>query len=512
MKLTLPRLVVALTFLALLAMATRVSADTDTWWHLRTGQWIVEHQAVPMTDPFSFTFAGQPWRYPSAGWISEVALFWLFTRFSYAGLNLFTAGCVLLAFAFVYRACQGPALLKAFVIILAAAVSAIFWSARPQMVSLVLASVFAYVLYRYRWHNVNRLWLLPPLMVIWANSHGGFAIGFILIALTLAGQLLTLIWQRVEQRFFGDTGMIGPTSNLSLAGGDVGPAGIFWLIVIGAVCAVAVAVNPSGPVMLLYPFQTVSIGVLRDYIQEWQSPNFHELRSQAFLWLLFGTLAAMMLSHRRANLTDLVLVCGTGYLGFLAGRNVPLLALVAPPILTRHLAALIEDWQSRWQALDIPSPSVSTGRATLINWLILGILTVVTLVKMLTALPPTLNEQALARTLPFGAADFVRREKPTGPLFNSYNFGGYLSWALYPDYPIFVDGRTDLYDEAFLADYLQVALVQRDYQSILDRYGVNLVIVESQSALAARLSTDAGWQMLYHDAVADVYQRTGAGP
>lgn len=512
MKLTLPRLVTTLTFLALLAMATRVSADTDTWWHLRTGQWIVEHQAVPMTDPFSFTFAGQPWRYPSAGWLSEVALFWLFTRFSYAGLNLFTAGCVLLAFVFVYRACQGPALLKAFVIILAAAVSAVFWSARPQIVSLVLASVFAYVLYRYRWNNVNRLWLLPPLMVLWANSHGGFAIGFVLIVLTLMGQLLTLIWQRVEQRFFGDTGMIGPTSNLGLAGGDVGPAGIFWLILTGVVCAVAVALNPSGPVMLLYPFQTVSIGVLRDYIQEWQSPNFHELRSQAFLWLLFGTLAAMMLSHRRANLTDLVLVCGTGYLGFLAGRNVPLLALVAPPILTRHLAALIEDWQSRWQALEVPPPSQPTHRALLMNWAILGVLTVVTLVKILMALPIVINEQELARTLPVGAADFVRREKPVGPLFNSYNFGGYLSWVLYPDYPIFVDGRTDLYDAAFLDDYLQVALARRGYQTILDRYGINLIIVEANSVLADRLSASGDWQTVYHDATADVYQRTSVTP
>lgn len=512
MNLTLPRLVTALTFLALLAMATRVSADTDTWWHLRAGQWIVEHRAVPTTDPFSFTAAGQPWRYPSAGWMSEVALFWLFTRFGYAGLNLFTAACVLLAFIFVYRACQGPALLKAFVIILAAAVSAIFWSARPQMVSLVLASLFAYVLYRYRWHNVNRLWLLPVLMLVWANSHGGFAIGFILIALTLAGQALTLAWYRVEQRFFGDTGMIGSTSNLGQSGGDVGPAGIFWLILISLACAAAVALNPSGPVMLLYPFQTVSIGVLRDFIQEWQSPNFHELRSQAFLWLLFATLGAMMLSHRRANLTDLVLVCGTAYLGFLAGRNVPLLALVAPPILTRHLAALIEDWQSRWQALEILSLTAPDKRAPLINWLMLGVLALATAAKMFLAFPPALNEQELARTLPLGAANFVLREKPAGPMFNAYNFGGYLSWALYPDYLIFVDGRTDLYPEAFLKDYVQVAFAQRDYQTLLDRYSINLVIIEANSALAARLSADANWQTLYQDETADVYQRRSANP
>ncbi len=508
MNLTLPRLVTTLTFLALLAMATRVSTDTDTWWHLRAGQWIVEHQTVPKTDPFSFTFADQPWRYPSTGWVSEVVLFELFTRFGYAGLNLFTALCVLLAFVFVYRACQGPALLKAFVVMLAAAVSSIFWSARPQIISFALASVFAYVLYRYRWHNLNRLWLLPLLMALWVNSHGGFAIGFILIALTLAGQLLTLLWHRIEQGFFGETGMMSPPGNQGVAGGDVGPVGIFWLIIIGFACAAAVTLNPSGPVILLYPFQTVSIGILRDYIQEWQSPNFHELRSQAFLWLLFGTLAAMMLSHRRANLTDLVLVCGTGYLGFLAGRNVPLLALVAPPILTRHLAALIEDWQSRWQALEMTAPSIQSSRAMLVNGLILLALLLATLAKVLTALPVALNEKELARTLPLAAAAFVLREKPAGPMFNSYNFGGYLSWALYPDYPIFVDGRTDLYSEAFYRDYLTIANARLGYEAVLQKYNIRLVMVETGSAIGDALHRDPHWEQAYADVTASVYQLT----
>jgi hypothetical protein len=215
----------------------------------------------------------------------------------------------------------------------------------------------------------------------------------------------------------------------------------------------------------------------------------------------------MMLSHRRANLTDLVFVCGVGYLGFLAGRNVPLLALVAPPILTRHLAALVEDWQSRWQALEVPSPALSAGRAGLANWVSLLVVTLAVGVKVWLALPPALNEKELVRTLPFGAAEYVLREKPAGPLFNSYNFGGYLSWALYPDYPVFVDGRTDLYSDAFYRDYLTIANARPGYEAALDKYAARLAIVETGSVIADTLARDARWRLAYHDETASVFEK-----
>ena len=114
-------------------------------------------------------------------------MYGLFTQFGFAELNLFTAFFVTLAFVFVYLACEGHPLLRAFTLVLAAAASGVYWSARPQIISFALAGVFAYVLWLFRWRGLNRLWVLPPLMAVWANVHGGFAIGFILIALTMGG-------------------------------------------------------------------------------------------------------------------------------------------------------------------------------------------------------------------------------------------------------------------------------------------------------------------------------------
>lgn len=483
--LTLPRLVVALTFIAIFAMAARVSVDTDTWWHLRTGQWIVEHRAIPQVDVFSTTRAGADWRIP--GWLAQAPLYLVFAAFGYGGLNLLTAALITLTFALVYPMCAGHPLLRAFALVLAAAVSGLYWSARPQLVSLVLAAAFALILYQYRWQQRNRLWLLPILMVVWANAHGGFAIGFILLAVTVAGEGAHWLWERWRQR----------RSQRARP--------LLWLLGITALCALAVMLNPAGPALVLYPFKTVGIGALRDFIQEWQSPDFHALEAQPFLWLLFLTLSVVALSGRRPDFTDLCLVLTTAYLGFLAGRNLPLLAVAAPPLLTRHAAFLLDDWRA---ARGEAAPAAPFAGNTVLNWALLIGLGLAALLKVITVLPASINEPALARFTPMAAVDFIRGERPAGPLFNSYNFGGYLVWALYPDYPVYVDGRTDLYDDAFLREYLQVALGRPGYQAVLDRAGIRLVLVEADSLLGDRLAADPAWRLAYHDAVAAVYERT----
>lgn len=512
--LTLPRLIVALTFVAIFAMSARISVDTDTWWHLRTGQWIVAHGAVPQADVFSHTRAGEPWRIP--GWIVQVPLYWLFANLGYAGLNLFTAFFVTLTFALVYPACSGHPLLRAFMLVLAATASGIYWSARPQIVSLALAAAFALVLYRWRARGLptELLWL-PLLMALWANAHGGFAIGFILIALTGAGEALKFGWSWLEAWRSGkrSAALVRRSSSL------------LWLALITLVCAVAVTLNPAGPEMLLYPFKTVSIGALREFIQEWQSPNFHHIEQQPFLWLLLATLGVAALSGRRVDVTDLVLVGATAYMGFLAGRNMPLLAIVAPPLLTRHAAYLLEDARQRLVAThphaaasgarppDEAHPSivevdtVSTRGNIALNWLLLTVLTGVALLKITTVLPARLNEAELRQQVPMEAAAYIRRERPPGPMFNSYNYGAYLMWALYPDYPVYTDGRTDLYDDAFLREYLQVSLGREVWREVFARYDIRLVVVERDSFLAAVLRREPGWAATYEDDLAVVLVR-----
>jgi hypothetical protein len=103
------------------------------------------------------------------------------------------------------------------------------------------------------------------------------------------------------------------------------------------------------------------------------------------------------------------------------------------------------------------------------------------------------------------AVDYLNTNHPDGKIFNSYNWGGYLMFAA-PEYPVFIDGRTDLYGE-FLQVYLDAALASGDWRSTLNQYGINLVFVEVTSPLDEALRAEPGWTLAYEDDLAVIYTR-----
>ena len=482
--LTFDRLVVALTVLGLLAMAARVAVDSDTWWHLRAGAWMLAERRILTYDAFSHTFAGQPWEYPA--WLSQVALFFIFDQLSFAGLNLLTALCVTAAFCLVFAATPGRLGVRVAAVLLGAIASSVFWSARPQILSLVLSAAFLLVLQRFRQGGRNRLWLLPPLMALWANLHPGFATGFIFIGLTLVGEAVRTVLGRQRWR------------------------AVVWLAAIGGACLGALMFTPYGPDLIVFPFKTVSIGLLREHIQEWQSPNFHWLVAQPFIWLWLAVMAALGLARVRVHITDLLLLSATAYLALLAGRNIALFALVAPPVLARHADALFTELHARFgpNFARLSRPAQRPFRlAHLLNWLILVLVGVAAALKVVYVASPDLNAGLATRGMPVEAAGFLAEQRPAGLIYNPYEWGGYLSWRLYPDYPIFVDGRTDLYSDDFFRDYLQLAGGAEGWLALLERYGVELVLTQPDSPLAARVAGDRGWTEIYADPVAVIFSQ-----
>jgi hypothetical protein len=485
------RLVTWITFLAIFAMSARVSVDSDTWWHLRAGQWIIEQRQVLQADLFSYTRFGQPWQYP--GWLVEAPIAWIYQTFGPGGLNLWTALMVTLAFTFVWRTLSGGVFLRAFVLVLAAAVSGVYWAARPYLVTFLLAAVFLWLLERHRWQRTPRslsgLWALPVLMVIWANSHGGFAVGFILWGIYWFAEGVSWL---LPVLFHRDPAGGGRQSRF------------VRLSVIGILMIASVAINPSGVVMLAYPFKTVSIGALQDYIQEWQSPDFHSRQVQPFIWLLLLTFGAVGASRRRLALTDFLLFAGFAYMALLAWRNVALFALVAPPVLTRHAAPLLAVLSRRF-GLSRASPAPPTRRQKWLNGIVFLVLILAVAIKAGIDFPPPANQEAFRKTMPVDAVAFIKEKSPPGRLFNSYNWGGYLLWEL-PEYPVFIDGRTDLYNDQVITEWLQVVRAGPGWQQLLDRWGVRLILIEPGMPVVGHLESE-GWQLLYQDQQAVVYSR-----
>lgn len=480
---TFRKLMTYVTFLAVLTMAVRISVDTDTWWHLRAGEAILE-QGILRTDLFSLTRQGQSWVYP--GWISQLLLIGVFRLAGVAGLNLLTGLLVLLAFAVLWHRMDAPVLFRSFVIVLATAASGVYWSARPQILSFALAGVFLTLLEGAQQGERRPLVVLPVLMALWANLHGGFVIGFLLLLAYLGGTIAEILvdgWLQGSLR-----------EMLRQRRDDLRWFGLTFLG-----CVVAVALNPHGPQMLLYPFQTVSIGVLQDYIQEWQSPNFHNLEILPFLIMILSLLTAFAWTKRQIRAAEYFLVLGFLPLALMAGRNVALFALAGVLPLARHGYGALEPILSR-----LPSSQALPERLTrTVNLALVLIFTGAGLLKISIPLQTAQIDAAFEQTLPVDAVTYLDEHPSFGHLFNSYNWGGYVLWMLYPDYLSFVDGRTDLFDDEILGDYLTAWRADEGWEAVFEAWDIQVALLEANAPLSAALD-DAGWETAFQDDMAVV--------
>jgi hypothetical protein len=490
-SLTLERLFKIVLFVGIFALATQASAVADTWWHLASGRYIWQTRSVPLHDPFSFTVAGRPWT--DVYWLAQLAMYLLYCLAGFGGLNVAVAACATAALALLFRQGAVSPYLKGFVVLLAALTAAPTWVARPHVLSFVLTAAFGYILYVYKYEGRNHLWAIPLLFVLWVNVHGGFIVGFILLA-----------------------GVIGGEALGRLLGGE-DEQGLSWPQIVALVKITLLSVpllllNPQTYRTPLLPFQTVGMGAVRDLVQEWASPNFHRVELQPFAWMALLLLAAVGISARRASYTDLLLTSVFFYMGLLAWRNVALFALVAAPVLMRHGAMALDVLRQVLRERTGLGPLLAraaTGgkRLAVVNWLVLLPVLVAAGVKVSLPLGPRLNRELEERAMPARAVRFVRENNPPGPLFNNYDWGGYIIWKLWPDYPVFIDGRTDLYDGPFIREYIDAVGGGEEWESLLDRYGVNLVFIEAGSPLATFLAEEPGWRQIYLDEQAALFSR-----
>lgn len=479
-QLTIQRVLLVTLFTLIFVIATRVPVDTDTWWHLRSGETTLESGMI-RSDPFSHTMQGERWINHS--WAAQIVMVGAYELAGDVGLALYTAILATIGLAFIYPILTGNAYLRAFVLILAAITASVFWSARPQMISFAFSGLTLYLLYRHKHgdrlrERVPPAWLLPPLMLVWGNMHAGFSIGFIFLGGVLAGEIIALVLGQVKDR---------ASSRQTIR----------TFILVGLLSVAALVVNPYGLDMLRVPFETVSIGALRQYIQEWQSPDFQQTQTWPFIFMLIALIGSYGVIRQRIQATDFVLAAGTLFMALLYGRNIAVFAVAAAPALSLGLDALLRE-----NRLDFtPRKSVSPQQGRL-NAALISLILFAAIANAASVLNADTVAKFQRRTLPVEAADFIAETQPPGPMFNSYNWGGYLLWAL-PDYPVYVDGRTDLYRSDFLLRWLDTALGLGQWQNVLEEDGINLVIIEQRSGLDWRLRDAPDWTRVYPPAASD---------
>lgn len=463
----------AILILGIFAFSVPTIPSADMWWHLSTGRYVVQNHAVPHTEPFSATISGKPWT--AHEWFSGVVFYLAYALLGSAGPLLLTACVLTLAFWFSYQRSAGRLPTRVFALALGVAATTPIFSVRPQIFTYALASIFLLVLTRYfETGSYKLLFWLPALTALWVNFHGGYVLGLTIILLYAVGAVAD--WLIANQD-------LATTKRRVVA-----------LLSACAACLPVVPLNPNGLELYVYPVVTLRAWSAQTDIFEWRSPDFHLAIFRPFALLLLLTIAVLALSPKRPKPSQVLLFVFFSFSALYGMRNLPFFVLVAFPLLGEY--SFLPGWK-------LPALNHNLRR----------VLQAATLLIVAFASAKIVSNHVGAELdheqsrFPAHAASFLDMQKLPAPIFNSYDFGGYLIWRLYPRYRVYIDGRTDLYGRPFFDQFLQVYEVTADPRPVLDGGGIRTVLVEPQSNLARFLRTQSAWKLVYEDATAVIFSR-----
>jgi len=438
---------------ALAAFAPGLLNDSDTYWHIAAGQWMLAHHALLRVDVFSYTAANVPWH--TQEWLAEIlmALAW---RGGWIGIHLLFACAAALTAGVVghfvrRRVDVVPALL---VVVLGLSCTTASLLARPHLLALPLLAIWTAGLAEARSKQEAPRWWLIAVMPLWANLHGSFAFG---LALAAAFGVEAVIESR-----------------------DRGKALVEWVIFLAAATA-SCLLTPFGIDGLLFPLHLSALHAL-GHIGEWQASDFSSL--SAFEIALLAGLGAFALGRIKVAPVRLVILLGIVWLALSHGRHQMLLGVTAPILLA---ASLGQAWPARPQV----------GSSLLVPLAALGFVMVIAARLMV---PVVRGDD---RVSPVTALAHVPRFVRETPVMNDYGFGGFLIWnGIRP----FIDSRADLYGDLFLDNYADITQPDRDaLASNLAFYHVRWTIFAPSQPVVKLLDATPGWHRFYADKVAVIH-------
>lgn len=457
------------------AQAQKRLADPDLPWHLALGRVIAETREIPALDPLSFTH--RPIRYIE--FVSDLLLYGVMRMGGPLGLQLFGAlVAVSIALLLLQRA-RGSGPLALASVALAFGAMGGWLLVRPATLSFALIALYAWVLDAHRRAPLTSRWALValiPLTALWANVHGFVLLGLGLLGLHAAHAVVCRLAR-------GKLGASFPVQE-----GDGAPLALAAFL--GSLAASGL--NVAGHSLLTAPLRA-STDFSR--IGEWQRPSFAFLSEQAPGVLAFALVALLGLSfgreedgRRLPRGYDLSLWALSALLAASALRLIPVAILLVTPMLARRLASLTPP---------TPLVHVASGFAM---WLVGPV--------MLATHPTSFGVGFEPAHFPEGAVRFAEAERPRGNLYDYLDFGGYVSWRLYPDTLTLVDGRSSwVHDEALLRKFHLSLRDARAFDELVREHALEWALVRAKPGdpFGAPLALDARWTMVYLDGLSAVY-------
>jgi hypothetical protein len=440
--------------------------DPDTMWQITVGQWIIDHHAVPQVDVYSFTMRGQPWI--STQWLAQVLYATAYDIAGWAGPVVVAASAIAATFALLAKLLNrrlGDSTTLVFVAA-ALALTAGHLLARPHVLVMpVMVMWTGGLMAAADRRGAPSFWLLP-LMALWANLHGGFVFGLVLIGAIALDAVVSA----------------DATARKSLV--------LRWAL-FGVMALVASCCNPYGWNALLAARKILDLGSALPLIMEWRPTEFGGLGTFEVCLLLaigFSLLRGIKLPPMR-----IVLLLGLLHMAFAQVRAVEILALLAPLMLAVPLSRQLGVGETSAANAASPARGVLFASVT------------VALVAATVAYSSAHRFEPNPHSAPVAAVTELKKYHFTR-VFNDYDFGGYLiASGVAP----FIDGRTELYGEKFFVDHNAASglMVPDNLFRLLDQYDIEATLMRTESAATKLLDHMDGWQKVYSDDIATIHVR-----
>jgi hypothetical protein len=491
--------VCVLVILLVTPLSVKLLGDAGIGWHIRTGQQILATHSIPRVDSFSSTMAGRPWF--AWEWLYDLAVGELEAVAGLNGVVWFTAAIIAGVFAWMFRLLvrrEMNLLFSLALTLLALSASTIHFLARPHVLTWLFTVAFFWLLdstERNYFKGVGRhrkLWALPLVMLLWVNVHGGFVLGFMLLATFWFGAVWT--WYRMK----GDR--IETVLRKIAAAKRIRD-----LTKVSVASLVASFVNPHGWNLHRHVYAYLTNRFLMDHIEEFQSPNFHGVAQKCFLLLLVLTLDVLVTRGRKLRTSEGLLVLFITYAGLYASRNIPVSSILLVMIVGPWLppAGFLDRFSLRMSAIELGL------RAHL--WPIVATLGMFFIALHGGRLGSTVVMDAHfgPKRMPVDAVDYLKQHHVEGPILSPDYWGGYLIYRLYPASRVVVDDRHDLYGAEFLSSYLKMMHGENGWEEFLKELDPRCVLLPRNAALGSILMKTPEWRLAYKDDVSIAFVKAG---
>lgn len=449
--------------------------DPDLWWHIKTGEIILATHHWPTTDPYSFTVAGAPWI--SYEWLGEIPLAIASRIGGVLGLDilLIALGSAVMLALYYYGTLRSGNSKAGFVAAgLLSSLAIASFTLRPQMFGYLFLILTMIALEFFRQGKRRALWFLPPLMLLWVNTHGSFIIGLGAIFLYWISGLKELHIGGIEAKPWT------PPERRQISF-------VFML------CLAVLPITPYGTQLAVYPFNMAfSQPINVANVLEWKSMPFDDPVGKFFLAVFIGFLILQVIYRFSWRLEEFAL--------FLFGAGMACLHVRFILIFVPFCVPLLATIFARW----LPPYSRAKEHYVLNAVLIAAVAT-----GMFWFHPTQASvQEKVARQYPVAAVDYLRHHSVPGPMYNNYGFGGYLIGALGPERKVFIDGRGDLYERGgVFSDYMTAVSLKPAALFVLDSYHIQSCLISRTEPLATVLSALPNWRQVYSDGFSVIFVR-----